>query len=436
MLRGQVMSNADRLLVVIMAGRRMGVVEMRTGARFSFTYDDDWRGAKDATPLSLSMPLAQEEHGDGTVRAFLWGLLPDNERVLERWAQDYHVSARNPFGLLRHVGEDCAGAAQFVKPERVEAVLAGDGDVDWLTDDEIADRLRILRQDPAAWHVRGNGQFSLAGAQAKTALFFEPSIGRWGEPRRAVPTTHILKPAITGLDDHDLNEHVCLSAARAVGMPAASTRMGTFGQERAIVVERYDRAWGQSGTAARIHQEDICQASGVLPTTKYQNEGGPTPEQVIDLLRRNQSGAATGDVNRFVDALLFNWIIGGTDAHAKNYSILLHGSRARLAPLYDVASVLPYEGFYLPKLTMAMKIGGEYRLQATSGRHWRRFASANALDPDEIIARADWLAERIPAAFEEVAESDAVAGLNSALPRRLVERIAASAAECRARLQH
>ena len=428
----------DRSLAVLTGGRRAGVVTMGAAGRFSLTYDEAWREAETATPLSLSMPLSQREHSDAPVRAFLWGLLPDNERVLERWAQDYQVSPRNPFALLRHVGEDCAGAAQFVRPERVDKLIAGEGNVQWLADTDVAELLRILRRDPTAWHVRNSGQFSLAGAQAKIALHHDPSAGRWGEPRGSVPTTHILKPAVTGLDDHDLNEHLCLTAARLLGLPVASTHVGQFVDERAIVVQRYDRRQLADGTITRIHQEDMCQALGVPPTTKYQNEGGPTPEQVIELLRRSvfPARSAAAAVNRFVDALAFNWIIYGTDGHAKNYSLLLSGSQVRLAPLYDVASALAYDDMYPPKLRMAMKIGDEYRVEATSGRHWRNFAAVNGLDPDETIARIDHLVERVPDAFGTVAKAETIRSLKSKLPDRLAERISAAAAKCRTRLQH
>jgi serine/threonine-protein kinase HipA len=348
------------------------------------------------------------------------------------------VSARNPFALLSHVGEDCAGAAQFVPAQRVEALLAADGGVRWLSDDEVAERLRILRRDPTAWHVHDTGQFSLAGAQAKTALHQDPDTGRWGEPWGAVPTTHILKPAVIGMDDHDLNEHLCLRAARLVGLPAAATRVASFGSERVIVVERYDRLRRPGGAVTRIHQEDICQALGVPPTAKYQNDRGPTPEQIVDLLRRSvvPPAAATESVDRFVGLLAFNWIIGGTDAHAKNYSVLLAGAQVRLAPAYDVASALAYDDMYLPRLRMAMKIGGEYGIEATGGRHWRRFAVASGLDPDELVVHIEALTERVPDAFTTVAKDGPVQGLKSRLPSRLVDRVAARAAECRKNLQH
>lgn len=329
-------------LVALLGGRAVGYVRRDRRGRLSFIYNDDWRYARGAYPLSVSIPLAAAEHGHAAVEAFLWGLLPDNEFVLDRWARKFHVSARNAFALISHVGEDCAGAAQFVRSERVEAYVGTDpGAVEWLDEQGVAERLRMLRADHSAWRApRDTGQFSLAGAQPKTALLLEN--GRWGVPSRRVPTTHILKPPTGEFDGHAENEHLCLKLAGRLGMPTVSSDVMRFEDQMAIVVERYDRRHTKKGLI-RVHQEDICQALSVLPTRKYENEGGPGPRAVIDLLRE-YSGAREEDVSTFVDALAFNWLIAGTDAHAKNYSVLIGPSgRVCLAPLYDLASALPYD---------------------------------------------------------------------------------------------
>ena len=101
-------------LLAQLDGRTVGRVQrLRTGGlRFSFTYDDAWRNDADAYPLSLSMPLSASEHRHPIIEAFLWGLLPDNEIILDRWAKRFHVSPRNAFALIAEVGEDCAGAVQ------------------------------------------------------------------------------------------------------------------------------------------------------------------------------------------------------------------------------------------------------------------------------------------------------------------------------------
>jgi serine/threonine-protein kinase HipA len=423
-------------LAVLMAGDRMGVLSQGDGGALDLAYEDSYRQRPLSMPVSLSMPLSWPSQPPAVVRAFCQGLLPDNENVLERWARDFQVSAGNPFALLTHVGEDCAGAVQFVRPERVDAILANVGSVVPLTDEQIAARLRTLRRDPSAWHMASAGQFSLAGAQAKTALHFDPSVGQWGDPSGAVPTTHIIKPAIAGFDDHDLNEHLCLTAARIAGLRAATSQVLTFDAERSIVVDRYDRLTRQDGSVARIHQEDMCQALGVPPSAKYQSDGGPTPEQIIELLRRvvEPPGVADLEVDRFVDALALNWLIGGTDAHAKNYSVLLTPGQVRLAPLYDVASSLPYDDMYLPRLRLAMRIGSEYRVTAINRRHWDAFADQNGLDADRTKQRIDDLARRLPAAFGEAAATGPVRAIGSELPARLVGTIEEHVKRCRVAL--
>jgi serine/threonine-protein kinase HipA len=420
-------------LAIVLEGHRAGTLTQGEGGVLELAYDDAYRALPEAVPVSLSMPLANATHRGELVRAFCQGLLPDNENVLERWASDFEVSARNPFALLRHVGEDCAGAVQFVRPDRVDGLLANQGAVAPLTEEEIAERLRILRRDPSAWHMATGGQFSLAGAQAKTALYRDRGSGVWGDPSGAVPTTHIVKPAIVGFDDHDLNEHLCLLAARIAGLRTAASRVQLFAGERAIVVDRYDRQPTGGGQIRRVHQEDMCQALGVRPAAKYQNEGGPSPEQIIGLLRAavKPEAAAELDVGRFVDALAFNWLIVGTDAHAKNYSMLLASEQIRLAPLYDVASALPYDDMYLSRLRLAMRIGSEYRIDAITARHWEAFADRNALDPAAVKARIDDLARRLPDAFRQAAEAEPVRELKSELPARLAEKIGEHAERCR-----
>ncbi|MFI5894409.1 type II toxin-antitoxin system HipA family toxin [Actinoplanes sp. NPDC051513] len=422
-------------LTVLLGVRVVGRLSQGEGGALFFAYAHAYLDSPDAQPISLSMPLTGQAYPDRVVRAFCQGLLPDNEGVLERWGRDFHVSAGNPFALLSHVGEDCAGAVMFVPPERVAATIARVGAIVPLTEEQIAERLRTLRRDPSAWHLAGTGQFSLAGAQAKTALHVDVTTGKWGDPSGAVPTTHILKPAIAGFDDHDLNEHLCLRSARMAGLRTATARVMSFGDERAIVVERYDRFPLGDGQVGRIHQEDMCQALGLPPTAKYQSEGGPSPEQIIALVRRAIAPpVATVEVERFVDALALNWLIAGTDAHAKNYSLLRVQRQVRLAPLYDVASSLPYDDMYLPRLRLAMKIGSEYRVEAITGKHWRALATRNGLDPDRTIERIDALAGRLPGAFREVASADAVVALRSALPQRLATAVEEHVGSCRRRL--
>lgn len=412
-------------LLALLDGQSIGRVTRLRSGRMAFTYDEAWRNDPDAYPLSLSMPLAASEHRHAPIEAFLWGLLPDKEFILDRWAKRFHVSPRNVFALIAEVGEDCAGAVQFT---RLDAAIAPGPKPVWLTEKDIGERLRALKADASATRMaQDTGQFSLAGAQPKTALLLEN--GKWGVPSGRTPTTHILKPPTGALDGHAENEHFCLALARALGLPSAASEVRRFDGEVAIVVERYDRRRTARGPV-RIHQEDICQALALLPTRKYENEGGPSATAIVDLLR-TQSSAWAADVDRFVDALAFNWLIAGTDAHAKNYSLLLgSGGTVRLAPLYDLASALPYDRLDERKLKLAMKIGGNYKLHDIGIRQWRKFAGAANLDDGELIARIAGMAQRLPEEAARVRQDAAREGLKHPILDRLVGRLSKRAAAC------
>ena len=373
----------SEVLVVVADRRIMGEIRRDRRGRLTLVYDDGWRSMDAAYPLSLSMPIVVDEHEHTKIEPWLWGLLPDSEAVLARWGQRFHVSPRNAFALLGAVGEDCAGAIQLLRPDRVGEILGDDSQhVDWLTEGDIAERLRSLRKDQAAWRIaRDTGQFSLAGAQPKTALLFDGQ--RWGVPYALTPTTHILKPPIDAFDGRAENEHLCLALARALGLPAARSEVLGFEDEVALVVERYDRDRA-AGTIRRLHQEDLCQVLGLPPTKKYQNEGGPACAEMSEAIRTH-SGEPQEDAWTFARAIMLNWIIGGTDGHAKNFSMLIGaGGRARLAPLYDVASTLPYD-FDPKKLKMATKIGGKYLLEDVYARQWAKFASEVRLPSAEVL---------------------------------------------------
>jgi serine/threonine-protein kinase HipA len=415
-------------LVALLNGREIGRVTRDNRGRLALVYAQEWRAAGGAYPLSLSMPLAAAEHGHRPVEAFLWGLLPDNDTVLQRWARRFHVSPRNPFALISHVGEDCAGAVQFIRPDRLDAVVGqGPPEIDWLEKEGVAERLRALRVDHAAWRMpRDTGQFSLAGAQPKTALLYES--GRWGVPAGCTPTTHILKPPTGEFDGHAENEHLCMRLGSALGLITARSEVKWFGDQVAIVIERYDREQTKTGII-RVHQEDVCQALSIHPTRKYENEGGPGVREIVKLLT-TCSSRPNEDVQRFVDALAFNWLIGGTDAHAKNYSMLIGPEgRARLAPLYDIASMLPYD-FDLQRVRLAMKIGGEYRLRDIGRREWRKLGSDLRLDVEPLLERVRQLAVMIPDNVSDIRRAVQEEGLDHPLTGHLSDALADRARHC------
>ena len=179
-----------------------------------------------------------------------------------------------------------------------------------------------------------------------------------------------------------------------------------------------------------MHQEDLCQAFGLPPNLKYQADGGPSPQRVARLLRMALPAlAAERAVRDLADALVWNWIIAGTDAHAKNYSLLLAGDSVRLAPFYDIASALPYDDMPIQKLRLAMKFGGHYALEPTPST-WRRLASDLGVPEGEVVSRARTLVDRAPEAFADAARDEHIVALDSPLPARLLDAVAARVKSC------
>ncbi len=419
----------NKELIVLMDNRKMGRVVQGNHGKLTFFYEETWRNSDQSYPLSLSMPLGLSEHPHEKIDAFLWGLLPDNEGTLNRLGREHHVSPRNAFALIGATGEDCAGAVQFVQSERIDQPNKNSAKVQWLTEKEIAERLRILRGNHAAGRLpRDEGQFSLAGAQPKTAFLFEN--GKWGVPSGRIPTTRILKPPTGEFDGHAENEHYCLELARGLGLIVPNSEILHFDNEVAIVVDRYDRIQIKE-IWHRVHQEDLCQALGFPSTKKYQNEGGPSTAEIVSLLR-TYSRNPVPDVQAFVDAIAFNWLVAGTDGHSKNYSVLIGaGGNVRLAPLYDLASILPYTDMNLPKAKLAMKIGGEYLLRNIGLYRWRKMATELRLDPDALLQRVDGFAQQLPELSENVRRQLNREGIKHGILDKLARMITERSLYCR-----
>ncbi len=403
-------------LAVLMNGRPVGQVE-RNGNRLTFTYDDNWLTAKNSFPLSLSMrPAGGSSFGHDAIYNWIAGLLPDNDQIIDRIAKLHDISGNNPYAVIWKIGQDCPGAVQFVEPERVDDVVQGGG-IKWLTEADIADRLADLRRNGLG-RRQSEGTFSLPGAQPKTALTLVD--GRWGVPSGRVPTTHILKPPIADLDGHAENEVFCLALARQLGLRAAEADVMRFGDEIAIVVKRYDRVRVRQDFV-RVHQEDMCQALSIHPVNKYERDGGPGIRAIMDVL--NWSTEPATDRHRFMEALTLNFLVLGTDAHAKNYSVLFAPGQVRLAPLYDIASYLPYIADRFEDVRMPMRIDKYNTYAEIEARHWERMARACGYPPDDAVRHVVEMAERMPDAARTSAAGLRGKGIAHPVLDTLVEMI-------------
>jgi serine/threonine-protein kinase HipA len=359
---------SSRELCIYLDGVLAGELRQSSSGDLRFTYDESYQQRDSATPLSLSMPLTAREHRKRVTLPFFQGLLPDSEQALRAIGRRFGVSERNPFALLEHVGADVAGALQILPPGAASTDALHDGaEPPALTDNEVEILLdhAVSEYDDGTPFDSASGHFSIAGAQPKIALHRRQD-GRWAVADGPHPTTHIIKPVAGGLRRIDVVEWMTMTAATQLGLTVAGAELEHIGKWPVFITPRFDREFTDDRWR-RLHQEDLCQALAVPPSKKYQRrDGGPGTAAIGDLLRSlpfDTDRRAAGEA--FYRALIFNTVAACTDAHAKNYSVLLDGMHVRLAPLYDLAS---YAGYWNRQsgIEVAMSIGGEYRLSHMS----------------------------------------------------------------------
>jgi serine/threonine-protein kinase HipA len=346
-----------RTLDVYLHNELVGHLIQDKGGQMVFDYVERWLQKPGATPLSQSLPLRKERFKRNECRGFFAGILPE-ESKREIIARNLGISARNDYAMLEQIGGECAGAVTFIPagetlPERKYGYRP-------VSSQELAAILKELPKRPLLAGEDGI-RLSLAGAQDKVAVRIEGN--DISLPLGGAPSTHILKPAVERFAGVVFNEAFCMRLAAVAGLPAAKVETRIVEDIEYLLVERYDRVHQKNVEGAttldRLHQEDFCQAQGIVSETKYQKEGGPSLKQCFALLR-DVSSAPVIDLSRLLDAVIYNYLVGNNDAHGKNFSLLYHGvgtanQEIRLAPLYDVVSTI-----YYPELSkdMAMKIGG------------------------------------------------------------------------------
>lgn len=393
---------SDRQLEIYLDGIPAGILTQSTSGNLTFEYHQTYRASENPTPLSLSMPLSAATHKRRAVLPYLQGLLPDNEDALEAIAREFSVNVKNPFAILEHVGADVAGAVQVVPT----GVSASDHKlmrtkVRPVSDSEVATMLAqvVSKYAEGTPYYSTVGRFSLAGAQPKIALH-KLKNGSWGVPEDATPTTHILKPVAGSFRRIDIVEQMTLLAAAALGNTVANSTLQRIGEWDVFISERYDRIQVDDEWR-RLHQEDFAQALSVSPAKKYQHrEGGPGIAKIANLIQSlpwEADRRATGEA--FYRALVFNTVAGCTDAHAKNYSLILDGRSVKLAPLYDLLTYAAYwDG--TAQIESAMSIGGEYAFAKISVADLQEAGKQFGVDREAAGEMVNFVRRGVMEAFE------------------------------------
>jgi serine/threonine-protein kinase HipA len=366
-------------------------------------YEAAWRTAAESFPVSLGMPLASPVYGPEIVVPWLMNLLPEGE-PLRAMTRALGVARDDVLGLIAETGRDLAGALTIGAPRAGEAP-------DYREVASPTDLERIIAELPAKPFLVGDDgvSMSLAGAQEKLPVAWRD--GAIAIPVNGAASTHILKPDNPRLAGSVQNEALCMVLARRCGLGAAPVITGLAGERSYLLVSRYDREV-DGDAVRRLHQEDFCQALGRPPSAKYEHNRsgvrGPSLAEMFAVVRAHMTAR---EINRLLDAVIFNVAIGNVDSHAKNYSILLSPKHIGLAPLYDLMSGLAWANI---TQNHAQEIGGQQRGRHIYGRHWRRMAEACGLSRPGVIRRIDALITRLlaelPTTESEVASMPAGPG--------------------------
>lgn len=410
-------------LSVRLQGLHIGVLTQDKNGRLSFAYDDDWRQRDRAQPISLSLPFDGSPFGDKSVQAFFGGYLPEGRETRIQIARHFGISANSTFRMLGAVGRDCAGALSlYPMDEHVVEDAAREPTYEVLDEVALASALRELERRPL---LAGPGKLrlSLAGAQSKTAVYVTSS-GEIALTKDDYPSTHIIKPALRReYEDLELIEYFCLELGRRLGLRVPDAQYGRAQGIPYLLVERYDRARDDRGRIRRLHQEDFCQALGVLPDAKYEWQGGPTIAQCFALCDRLRRPAI--ERLRLLDLVVFNFLIGNADAHGKNFSILYGAGGTELAPLYDVVSTLLFEADEKLDLDarMAMRIGRQYDSTRIGPSHWKRMAEETGFTWPAIRSRIDRLSHRVQLAARRLERDLANQQLTTPVLHRAIDLI-------------
>jgi serine/threonine-protein kinase HipA len=386
-------------LPVYFEQRLVGTVTVDSGGP-SFTYASAWLGLKGAFPISITMPLKSERFTSDTFLPWAANLLPESEQ-LRTLGQLLGMARSDVIGLLTAIGGDTAGALSFNQAGRASSVQ-------WRPvgkPEELESLIEDLPNKPFLVGEEGVSM-SLAGVQSKIAVAIDDD-DRICIPMNGSPSTHILKPDSPRLPGGVQNEAFCLTLAKRMGIPTPEVATGRAGNRTYLLVKRYDRT-DVGGRCRRLHQEDYCQALGKPPSAKYESNQtgtrGPTLKDMFDITRRHMSPT---EIVRLLDMVILNVLACNSDAHAKNYSIMIRAANASLAPMYDIMCGEVWENV---TKNLAQKIAGINRGDHLKRTHWQQFARECGLNPRQVIDRVCVLAK------SAIAEADQAASEVATMP--------------------
>lgn len=382
-----------------------GVLASTADQGVVFSYDDSYRTNKSNSALSISMPLSKKEYSQKECLPFFSGLLPEGD-VKRRVSDFLHVSESSTLKLLQELGGECAGMISILPENKncsVQKSYAFNNENYELLDDEtLYGFIKNINVRPLL-KAKKELRLSLAGAQEKLPLVYFDK--KFYLPKSDAPSTHIVKPSGDGeLSTLSINEFVCMKLAQSCGLNVPSVELKTINNTTFLLEERYDRIVNKK-SIKRLHQEDFCQALGIMSDRKYQNDNGPDITKIYSLIQK-ECTIPLLDTKEFLKYVIFNFIIGNCDAHGKNYSLLYEKGSSKLSPIYDAICTLVY-----PSLTkkMSMKIGKHYEILKVTKQDFVELATSINLKSSIVLKMLDETITNITNGFDKIRNEKSLA---------------------------
>ncbi len=334
----------------------------------AFQYLPSYLALPQAAPISICLPLQPEAFSPGQTRSFFEGLLPEGF-TRRSVAAAMRADEGDYLAILYGLGKECMGAVRISDgeaPSDAGALRRGSpedwapaaGGVERASYERLsAEQVRALAAEGATKSAElvTKAHLSLAGASGKVGLYYDAPTDTWYLPKGDAPSTHIVKQSHVRLSRIVLNEQMCLRTAARCGIEVPKSFIINLGRGRdaevLLATERYDRVFSENAAEIdglpvplRLHQEDFCQALGIPASGKYEGPDGRYMHSLFELLRRHAADPVE-DQLRLWDLLVFDLLVGNTDGHIKNVSLLYAPDlrSVRLAPAYDIVSTTVYD---------------------------------------------------------------------------------------------
>ncbi len=344
-------------------GRRtfVGTIKGNGALDAFFLYDDEYLSASNPAPISISLPLQKDPFSPKQTRNYFESLLPEgfSRTAVADWIK---ADESDYLTILSFLGRECLGAVRIIEGNDISESgyeLLTEAKIKELAAEGATISTRILLET----------HLSLTGATGKVGLYYDEASDKWYLPKGEAPSTHIVKQSHVRLKHIVLNEQLCILTAKKLGINVPESfiiNKGDNDDELLFATKRYDRILSDEKyinglpCPLRLHQEDFAQALSILPNDKYEKKPSDYMKRMFDLIRSNSSDPIE-DQRALLKSIIFNFLIGNTDCHVKNYS-LLYGTdlrSKRLAPIYDLVATRVYK----TTSEMSFYIGGELDIE-------------------------------------------------------------------------